>query len=419
MSSAESKAARVVSTFATLPRPVYLLSAALLLMRSAEHFYVPILPLYVRVLDATAPLFLVGLVVGIHRLGMVVSNPIAGSWCDRIGYRKPFMVGVVVASIASALGGVAVGGADLTMYRILAGIGSGTMTMAAMGFINSVTTPQNRATAMSLLSASVLAGAALGPFPGGYIAESMSTVLSGYRWTFYSGGLVQILVGLAAFFLIHDTVAATARTSPGSRGVSLYTVALRHKNVSITALSIFLFGLSHGAFLYFTVPLLGESLGFGPTRIGWVISAFGVGHVLGALVMGPLSDRLGKRKPFLFISLLSPGLLILLFALTDTVAPMIAISFVYGFFTAPCCGILPALAAELLPEAPTSSIALQNSAEMLGIFVGPIVGGLLLDAFSFSTALVVYGAVTIVGSLVFQFNVPEPATLSKRTSTCH
>ena len=42
-----------VSTFATLPRAVFLLAAAMLFMRSAENFYVPILPLYVRVLDAS------------------------------------------------------------------------------------------------------------------------------------------------------------------------------------------------------------------------------------------------------------------------------------------------------------------------------------------------------------------------------
>ena len=89
------------SPFATLPRTVFLLAVALLFMRAAENFYTPILPLYVRVLDAAIPLFLAGLVVGIHRLGMVVASPITGNWCDRIGYRKPFIIGVVVTGIAS------------------------------------------------------------------------------------------------------------------------------------------------------------------------------------------------------------------------------------------------------------------------------------------------------------------------------
>ena len=57
------------------------------LYEGCQNFYVPILPLYVRVLDASVPLFVAGLVVGIHRLGLAVASPFVGSWCDRIGYR--------------------------------------------------------------------------------------------------------------------------------------------------------------------------------------------------------------------------------------------------------------------------------------------------------------------------------------------
>jgi len=401
------------SPFATLPRAVFLLAVALLFMRAAENFYTPILPLYVRVLDAAIPLFLAGLVVGIHRLGMVVASPIAGNWCDRIGYRKPFIIGVVVTGIASGLGGLAIGAADLTFYRVLSGLGYGTLTIAALVFINGVTTPRNRATAMSLVTASTLAGAALGPFPGGYIAESLTPALLGYRATFYSAGLVQVLVGVYAFFLMRGRGVVTNQAAPASSGGSLYTLALRHKDVAITCLCVFFFGFSYGAFLLFTVPLMGESLGFGPVQIGWIISGFGFGHVLGALIMGPLSDKMGRRKPFVFLALLSSGVLILLFSLAEQVPLMVTITFLLGFLTAPCCGIVPAMVAELLPEAPASAMALQRSAEMLGIFVGPIFGGLILGISGFSIALIVYAAITIVGSLIFLLGVREPLQPAK------
>ena len=398
------------SAFATLPRSIFLLAAALLLMRAAENFYAPILPLYVRVLDAAIPLSLAGLVVGIHRLGMVIASPVAGNWCDRIGYRKPFIIGVVVTSIASVLGGLALGAADLTIYRILSGLGYGTLSIAAFVFVNGITTTRNRATAMSLISASTLAGAALGPFPGGYIAESLEPILLGYRATFYSGGLLQLLVGVYAFFLIRGGVTAAAQAAPANKGVSLYTMALKHKDVAITSLAGFLFGLSFGAFLYFTVPLLGESLGFGPSRIGWIISSFGFGHVLGSLIMGPLSDRMGKRKPFVFLALLSPGVLILLFSQVDQILPMVVITFFIGLLTAPCCGIVPAMMAEFMPRTPASAMALQRAAEMLGIFAGPVFGGLMLDISGFSTAFIAYAAITIAGSFIFLFSVREPAS---------
>jgi hypothetical protein len=58
----------------------------------------------------------------------------------------------------------------------------------------------------------------------------------------------------------------------------------------MASLSTFLWGISYGALLFMTVPLLGEKVGFTPTKVGWVISAFGWGHVAGAFVFpGPYS----------------------------------------------------------------------------------------------------------------------------------
>jgi MFS family permease len=410
--SVEDESSRVpvfeerASGYASLPKNVFLLSAALLVMRSAETFYAPILPLYARVLDASIALFWVGVVTGIHRLGSVIMNPIAGPWCDRTGQRKPFIVGVLVASVASILGGLAFSVADLTLYRLLSGVGYGTLTIAALSYINSVTTIQNRATAMSLLSASTLAGAALGPFPGGYIAESFTPAILGYRMTFYSGGLIQLLVGIGAFFLIRQGMRSRRAMSEAGGKLSFSTI-FRNRGVTITSGTALLFGVSHGAFMYFTIPLLGDSLGFSPSRIGWIISAFGFGHVIGALFMGPLSDKVGKRKPFVFMAVFGVGVLILVFSLLKSLPLMIATTFAIGLVTAPCCGIVPALVAELAPRLPATAMALQKASEQFGLFVGPMIGGILIPILGFSHAMVVYAAIAICGSFMFLSSVVE------------
>jgi len=122
-----------------------------MLMRGAESLVVPILPLYVKLLNASIVLSLVGLVTSINRLGTVFATPIVGRWCDRIGYSKPLMIGVFVASGACVLGGVSFGAIDLGLWRLLSGIGYGTVTLATLAFANRVTTLKNRATAMSLI----------------------------------------------------------------------------------------------------------------------------------------------------------------------------------------------------------------------------------------------------------------------------
>ncbi len=403
--------AKEKSFLASLPAAIWLLSGAIMAMRIAEVFYVPILPLYVKALDATAPLFLVGLVTGIHRLSLAFTQPWAGGWLDRAGRKKPFIIGTVIAAAASFLGGAAFGTADLILYRVLSGVGFGLLTLAAMAFITDLTSSGNRATAMGIFSASTLAGAAIGPLPGGWIAEAFSPRILGYRATFYSSAAVMILVGLYAYFLIKEKAKSPVGfIGQTAKRIPIRTV-LKNKYIAMASLSMFLWGISYGALLFMTVPLLGERLGFPATKVGWVISAFGWGHVAGAFVFGPLSDKFGKRKPFGLISILGSGILVLLFGFWENLWWMVACNALFGFISGPCCNVFPAMMSELNPSAPATSIGALRFGEQFGIFLGPVVGGILIPAIGFQGSIFTYGAIMLLASLVFKFGVAEPNRL--------
>ncbi len=389
-------------------------------MRVAESLFVPILPFYVKALDTSMPLFVVGLVTSIHRFGTVLITPVSGTYCDRVGYRKPYLVGVFLASGACILGGFSSSSADLGLYRLLSGIGYGTVTIATMAFVNQVTTLENRATAMGLIFASMLSGAAIGPLPGGYIAQSFDTLLTGYRATFLIGGLIELLVGVYAFFLITGWERQERISPPQpSQGSQPIGDLFRKGSVSVTSLACFLFGLSHGAFLYFTLPLLCDSFGFRPSQIGWIISTFGVGHVLGSLLLGPISDHLRKRKLFVFFGFFGPGLVILLFNFLHHLTPMVFGTFLLGLMTSPCSGIVPTLIAESAPKNAGAAMGMAKSAEQLGLFVGPIIGGASIPSLGFANSILVYGAITIIGSLIFLAAVSEPVRSARRHVVRH
>lgn len=396
------------ATGAGVPVARWGLAAAMLLVRSAEVFYVPIMPLYARTLDVGVPLLVIGLVTSVDRLGATLISPLGGRWADRAGRRRPYLVGVGVTATASILGGLALGVVDLGAYRLISGMGYGLLTIAAMAYVSDITTARNRATAMSIFSASTLAGAALGPAPGGDITESFAPALAGYKATFFAGGLLELLVGAWAFFMIREQRQTLTVSAAGSGGPAARSV-LANVAVLATCMSVFLFGAGFGAFLYFTVPVLGSQLGFTPSQVGWVVSGSGVGHVAGALAFGPLSDRLGRRKLFGWAGILCSGIPIALFGLTTSATAMTAITLFVGFVSAPLCGVVPTLVAELLPGAAGAAMGVQKSSEQLGLFVGPSLAGAVIALLGVNAAMVGAGAVMVLGSLLFLLLVKEPA----------
>src|SRR3972149_4167756 len=93
-----------------LPRALWFLAAAMLLIRSAEVFSVPIMPLYARLLDTGVPLIVIGRVTSIDRLGGVLISPFAGRWADAVGRRRPYIIGVGITANPPGPGRLAVEG---------------------------------------------------------------------------------------------------------------------------------------------------------------------------------------------------------------------------------------------------------------------------------------------------------------------
>ncbi len=400
----------LIKAYSNLPKVVLILSLGTLIIAIAEIFYVPILPLYAKTISPAIPLIIVGVAASIHRLGQVISSPITGNWSDRIGRTKPYILGIIITSITDFLAGTAFGIPDLMLYRILSGIGYGMFAVAAMGYIADVTTRENRATAMGLYVACMITGLAIGPLAGGYIAEFFN-----FRATFYASGIVQLITGIAILLAIRRVGVDTTVNKIQQANVSFWAT-IRNKGILSLSISNLPRTAGLSAFLYITLPLLGESWGLSSSIIGWMLSAFGFGHILGALYFGPLSDRAGKRKPFVFAGALTPGILLLIIGVgnlpgitntSNALFLIILLTFLIGLSASANCSALPAMAAELASKTPATSIGFARSLEVIGFLIGPILGGYLIDTVGYSSSVLIYGALPIIASFLILFGIKE------------
>ncbi|MBB3696780.1 MFS transporter [Flammeovirga yaeyamensis] len=158
---------------------------------------------------------------------------------------------------------------------------------------------------------------------------------------------------------------------------------------------------------------LSESKGFTLTEIGWVMSAFGMGSIIGTWLGGKTTDRFGYY-PVIIFSLLASGIGLILLKELDGF-----IEIAIGFF-------LVTLVADMLrppifvavhkystEETRTKSITLVRLAINLGFAFGPATGGLLIATLGYQSLFWVDGLSCIFAMIVFAFSLSMPKVVKE------
>ncbi|WP_298536426.1 MFS transporter [uncultured Algibacter sp.] len=157
---------------------------------------------------------------------------------------------------------------------------------------------------------------------------------------------------------------------------------------------------------------LTKSLNFTLNDVGWVMSAFGLGSVVGSWLGGKLTDKIGYYKVMVF-SLISTGLLFIGLQYLNTFE-----SFCAGIFLVMLVAdsfrpaMFVALSAYSKPENKTRSVTLIRLAINLGFSAGPAIGGFIITTISYGGLFWVDGITCITATLVL-INVLNP----KKTKT--
>jgi len=152
---------------------------------------------------------------------------------------------------------------------------------------------------------------------------------------------------------------------------------------------------------------LTKHLGFSLGKVGWIMTAFGLGSVVGSWLGGKLTDKIGYYKVMLW-SLFATGVL------------FVGLQFLTTFYTI-CMGIFlvmlvadtfrPAMFVALSTyskqENKTRSVTLIRLAINLGFSAGPAVGGLIITTIGYHGLFWIDG-ITCIMAAVLLVNVLHP-----------
>ncbi len=351
---------------------------------------------------------LVGVILAINRATRLVLNAPAGSLLDRIGTRRPMLLGFGVMAVApfGYVLGLDPGPVPLSsaavflLSRVCWGVGSAFVFVGAFSTITHVTTQDNRGRWVGYMRG----GQSLG-FPAGLIVGGVVTDAFGYATAFTVAGVAGLFAtAVAALVLpnLEPDVQSTAglravpelvRADPRIGAVGLVNLAVRFLFAGVLLSTVVLYASEHDI----GVGGLSE---VGASGIVMAVSV--VFSSTTTVAAGRLSDRLSNRA---FVTVPAIGALGVGFAFLALVPTLPGATAGVALVGIGVGGTNPPLLAYLGDISPDGDVGklggVYNTFGDLGSSLGPVVALPLVSVLGFRLGyLVCVGIVAGVGVLV-------------------
>jgi len=352
----------------------------------------PLLPLYADSLGASA----IGL--GVIFAGFSVSRalfmPVVGRMSDRKG-RKLFICTGLLAYAAMSLGYIwADTVAQLTLVRILHGGASAMIIPVAQAYIGDLSPEGEEGKWQGYFNASFFTGFGFGPLLGGLLTDA-------YSWeaAFYAMGSLAGLAFLLALWRLPEVSPVREERGPGDKP-SFWR--MRESGAMKGLVSYrFVYAVGRGAFSCF-LPLYGaDKLGLSAGEIGIVISLHILLMSFSQAIGGRLADAVSRKALVVMGSLVSLAFLALV-PFTDSLWQLLVLS-AFGALGGTLA--LPAASAMTVAQGRTygmgAALGMFNMAMSVGMTVGPLLGGVIADAWDIDTVFYCGAGVGLGGTALF------------------
>ena len=155
--------------------------------------------------------------------------------------------------------------------------------------------------------------------------------------------------------------------------------------------------------------------GFSLPQVGWIMTSYGVGSIIGTLIGGKLTDSIGYHK-VIVLSLLLGGLgFIGLQFLDSYIGLCIGVFVLILLADAYRPAVFVAADTYSKPENVTRGIALIRLAINLGFSIGPVIGGIIITKISYNSLFWIDGLTCIIASvLLYAILKPKKKTIEEK-----
>lgn len=350
----------------------------------------PLLPLYVENLGATG--IWLGVIFGGFSLSRAVFLPVFGRLSDRSGRKWFICVGLLLYAIIS-LGYIwADSVSQLILVRLIQGAASGMILPIAQAYIGDISPEGEEGTWMGYFNAAFLAGFGFGPLMGGALTDHFGMTVA-----FSTMGGLNLLAFLIAIPFLPEISPQKMATNHhlsfkemGASGII--------KGLIIYRLS---FSLGRGAFFCFLPILAVIYIGLSPTLVGILLTTNILLMSLIQLYAGKIADRFNRRALIIVGSLIGLTFLAMVPQAQNfwQLLGLCVLGSLGGAISIPAASALTVEEGRRFGMG--STIAISQMAMSIGMALGPLLGGIILDYLNVSLVFYFGAVIGLAGTGLF------------------
>jgi MFS family permease len=349
---------------------------------------------YLIASDFGTNIAILGIISASFLIGVGLFQVPAGIIAAKIGARKIAIYGIMIASSAALVTGLASDTAQIILLRFIVGIGMACFFGPSVILISRYLGKESEGLGIGLLNSSHALGGIVGLFGWAILAETL-----GWRGTvILSGGL-----GIATAIIL--SIALVRHEDEIQREFRIKTShvldSLFNKSLIILGLTLLGFQAGSSMILTFSVFYFEDHLKIGPVEAGLIGSLSLIVALISSPLFGRIYDKFGNAKKLLFIS----GILsaISMLGLTTNSLYVLATSVIMtGFFLSAGFVIVYAKAKEInrsQPHYQTLAVSYVNGISLFGVFWVPVLFSFIVNGLGYEVAWLLGALVVIL--LVF------------------
>jgi len=345
-----------------------------------------------------------GIVLSMELIGMAIGSIILGGVADKIG-RRPTIIGCLIVMASGMLMATTVKGLiDLSIWRIVTGLGIGGMLAAINAVAAEFSNNRRRHLSVSLMSI----GYPIGAVVGGLVA---AWLLRGNDWraVFYFGAGVTAALIPVVFFAVPESVHWLARKQPAGALEKINRALARMGHAAASALPVmsadvrarsvgdifapqllvstllvtlaYFFHITTFYFILKWVPKIVVDMGFVASSAAGVLVWTNVGGAIGGGIFGLLTQRYDVKALTIGVLVLSTVMVSAFGMSPPDLQRLSLICAVAGFFSNAGVVGLYAIIAQVFPtHVRASGTGFAIGVGRGGSVLAPIIAGLLFEA---------------------------------------